>query len=338
MYYKILSFFSTALILTSCWNQTKVNVSTEKINNNKVIDNTWGNQLSSQQKPDTKEIDNKNLESDLSNNKALSWSETVFNWKNLNDSWTFSEAEVKNILLKIDDEAKKQLDIEKNATWSLVQWWLKAKYISNNFNVNKSDKIAIDINWTSKEITWVFDPISNDLKSQIQEFKLSNSKGNKEKDASSSWIGAWLPIFSNFKHFSPSWYYLTYLIWAWEYYWWIIVDTSNWKTVLKIDYPSLMLWTPDKKQYIYSAWSEISECHKECWLFISAPWKFPIFKRVLDENNYIDWWYVDEKYLYIKWYIYAPDAAWNSQQSNYLKIFDYKNLKEIYSKEITSKN
>lgn len=238
---------------------------------------------------------------------------------------TFSDIQIKDILAKIDENIKKQQELEKNSTWSLIQWDFKAEYISNNFDINKADSFIITKNWISKTLPGLYNPNSTDEtdKSRQKEFNLLQSKGFIGKDQKDKlekrWVSVGLWVFDWFVEFSPSWNYILYNIGSWGGKMTILMDTQTWKEVIKEIDMGYHDWTLDKKQFIYWTTSWIVSWK---WLLITKKWGFPEVETI--EKDDVLWWYVDNNYLYIQL----------QGTKNYLKIYDLKTLKEVFSKKI----
>jgi hypothetical protein len=203
---------------------------------------------------------------------------------------SFSDAQIEDILVKIDANTKAQQEIAKHATGVLVQGDFRAEY--------HGGKIKTIVNWQA-----------NDFDSLNWEFL-------------------------NFIDFSPSGNYVYYRSNDWGENWpaiyYNIVDSKTWKNTLLLGwYESgiwFLLWTPDKKQFIYSeqslSYSSIS---------VTIKWSFPKSNEINSWGYFASAWYVDDTYLYTRWGKYNSELKKNT---NYLKIYSLSTLKEVFSKEI----
>ncbi len=227
----------------------------------------------------------------LDTNKFFIWEKNTIN---------LSSSEISEILSKIDENTKKQAEIRKSATGVMVQGEYRAEYLPSENNTD--DIIRITNNWKSTEYPLQYNALNIEIK-----------KNNWWDDAGK---------FLYFDGFSPSNHYLLYTVWVWWYwsYTKYLIDVENGKTVLEIlSALAWWIWTPDKKQFIYSnEWG---------WLMITKKWEFPKTENI--------WWNiifnkidVDEKFIYG---IGFSDMSWTPK---YLKIYDLTTLKEVYSQEV----
>jgi hypothetical protein len=182
--------------------------------------------------------------------KDNSW--TISNTK-IKNSITFSDIQIKDILAKIDENSNIQQEINKNSTWSLIQWDFKAEYIAPKDYSKDTDNIIVNIWWKKYVLPWAYwkEDIADIIKcTKLQkDIKIEDIKHNGDCPF---WSLVW------FRWFSPSWKYLLYTAWAFETGEDRLIDTKNWKIVLK--YPEILTyaWTPDKTQFIYGGASWMS--------------------------------------------------------------------------------
>lgn len=225
---------------------------------------------------------------------------------------------------KYISEFNKTSSVDFDSVNTLIENWnIKAEYIYANDYTKEVDKIKITVNWKSKTFPWVY----TEKERKIYLSKISKWECLDDKWEKISPFNAMCMVseeFWWFVRFSPSWYYLEYKRKWFEYSWINLLDLNNWKKILDINFPSFSSWTLDKKQFIYAQWSEFSW---EKWLFITIKWSFPKSKILIDD--FIDSWYVDSKYIYVKTHKYIKNV-----EVKYNKVIDLKTLKVIYSKKI----
>jgi len=135
---------------------------------------------------------------------------------NTSSAITFSDAQIQDILAKIDANTKVQQEIAKNATGVLVQGDFRAEY-------NQS-KIKTVVDWKINEF--------NSLNWTFLNFIDFSPSGNYVYYKSNDWSENWSAIYYN------------------------ITDSKTWKNILLLGwYESsiwLLLWTTNRKQFIYS--------------------------------------------------------------------------------------
>jgi hypothetical protein len=242
------------------------------------------------------------------------WIEKTDNsdWKKAYVEW-WKKAWLINDFTDYDIVAKRAwiFNLSSNNQWNKVmQWDFKAEYVWNEGDYKKSDNINVTIEWKIYKLPWIYN------ESTIQCIdKTLKEVWELETAYSLCW---W--IFSRFKEFSPSWYYLLYSYTWWEHWWLNMVDSKTWKEIMSIFYPNFFSWTKDRKQFIYwwEAWMWTDR-----GLYITIKWSFPKTKMILDED--INAWYIDESNIYI--------ITWN-EGKYYKKIIDIKTEKVIYIEEI----
>ncbi len=245
----------------------------------------------------------------------------------------FSDEQIKDILLKLKENEKAQKEIQKNITWTLIQWDFKAEYIAPEDYAKNLDKILISINNKKYEIPWVYTK-------EIMEKYLNNVKNGaclatwditdvvvnwKYYSSPSSW-DCWMTgeDFWSFINFSPSWYYLLYSSYGYEWQRNRLVDVKTGKVFLNIYWKITMnTWTNDKSQFIY--W-QVWWIGNEWWLYITIKWNFPKTKKINDYD--ISSWYLDDNHIYVK---NIREYSWDKNQ---LIIYDLKTLEEVFRKEI----
>ena len=242
------------------------------------------------------------------------WIEKTDNldWKKAYVEW-WKMAWLINDFTDYDTVAKRAwiFNLSSNNQWNkIMQWDFKAEYVWNEGNYKKSDFINATIDWKIYKLPWIFN------ESTIQ----CIDKILKEVwELETAYLLCWW-IFSRFKEFSPSWYYLLYSYTWWEHRWLNMVDIKTWKKIISIFYPNFFSRTKDRKRFIY--WWE-GWMWTDRGLYITIKWSFPKTKMILDED--INAWYIDESNIYI--------ITWN-EGKYYKKTIDIKSEKVIYSEEI----
>lgn len=237
---------------------------------------------------------------------------------------------------------------EKESEWTydklsikIVQGDFSAEYISPKDYLKDADKIVVHIAEEKFELPGVYG------KKEIQEYnefvKSENAKqvvsdkpqegyikiDSKYYPIPSSWDAIMSKIFTTFRSFSPSGYYLLYDVWWFEYSGTKMVDVRTGKSVIDFEWGiSFWEWTKDKKQFIYGYNSAF-------WgfagLYITKSGEFPKTEKL--NPNYALAGFLDDSYLYVK--TEGTGESWGGEAwKKYLKIYDLKTLKEVYSKEI----
>jgi len=237
------------------------------------------------------------------------------------DSQVFSNSQINSIIQKLDN--LKNINYNKNTSF-LNQWNFKAEYFPvKDYKLN-TDKIVITIDDKKYEIPWVYDEIER--KKYLEEIKkwwCKHWKDNSITEPDYIWCIA-SEIFSKFEWFSPSWYYILYSVWGYEYSASKLVDVKTWEVFLDILWWATMnTWTNDKAQFIY--W-QVGWIANEWWLYITIKWNFPKTKKINDYD--ILSWYVDDNYIYVKADIH--NSNWENIEK--LLIYNLKDLSLIYSK------
>ncbi len=260
--------------------------------------------------------------------------EAYFSYYNDKNLINFTDLQIKEILVKIDDNIKKQQEIEKNSTWILIQWNYKAVYIAPKDYAKDMDKIVVTIAWKKYELPGVYGKdIMKKYLELIKEWHCKTSGDLSDVIVNwkyyvnpSSW-DCWMigMDFWNFVGFSPTWYYVLYTSYGYEWTKSILVDVETWKNIIETNSRiSTFIWTPDKKQLIYWTIAGMSDTWPH--LYITKKWRFP--EKILIQNSEeVRWLYVDENYFYTKEYSEYKDK-------NYFKVYSLKTLKEVFSKEI----
>ena len=250
---------------------------------------------------------------------------------------SFSDSQIKDILVKIDENTKKQQEIANSATWTLIQGEFKAEYIIPSDYGKETDNIVINIPSWKYEFSGVYG--KEEMGKYLNAIKEWRCKVEKWQNVDSvlvngvpherpaSWDCLMQKDFGHFLNFSPSGNYLLYSISGWEYEWALLVDSKTGKTVIKVDYPEFSIWTLDRKQFIYAGGAVMGWCKDGCWLHITLKNSFP--KDKILTADFVSGWYIDETRLYVKTYNYTTN-----KETFFLKIYDLNTLDEIFSKEI----
>jgi len=178
----------------------------------------------------------------------------------------------------------------------LKQWNYNATFLKWDWT---NDKIKIVVNGKKTTIPLAYNYTNKKvLKSKEYKNCLSKFKVNQCKDM----------FFTKMQYmlqFSPSWYYLLYSVWWWEFGRAYLVDVTNWKTMIKINWtPIKYQRTNDKKQFVYATdagmWSAGG-------LYVTIRGKFPNTKTLIGIDNIskkrvLGWrpsdFTIDDKYIY----------------------------------------
>ncbi len=250
---------------------------------------------------------------------SISWNyircvkDKYFEW-----TWSISlsPSQVFDILTKIDENTKKQEDMEKYTKSILVQGDYKAEHVSWETHII-NDKIILNKKGIKKEIPWVV------TSTDVQNYNKCINWGKGDLDTCT------IHGFEGFISFSPSGNYLLYkrsqLYNKELYFWWkdaVLVDTNNGNEVLSISGDLYFSnWSLDRKQFIY--WVDEGEYGQWYWLYITLKDEFP--KNIMVSNDFVLWRYIDNTLLYVKV---------NTNEWYFLKIYDLSTLKEVYSQKI----
>lgn len=256
---------------------------------------------------------------------------------------------------------------------NIISWDFSAEYITNNFDVSKSDSIKVYTKDNVYTLNWVFLPddrnyknlennsweidlenlinIENTYKlfsnkiSEIQDYKVDYEwidcynqafENNQNIYKSYAWINC-LYSFDWFVWFSKGWDYLMYRVSKWfQFYKTIMVNIKTWKKSLVMDSPKFYgwIWTKEDKQFIY-AWG--SELQWNQGLFISKKLNYWETRKILDD--YIDSWYIEWNYVYLKSHNYNSkyDEDGTLLYNNlkyYYKVIEIKTGNTIYKEEL----
>ncbi len=245
--------------------------------------------------------------------------DTYFDYMKNNYSFaSFSEENITNILKKIDENIKTWELQRQNTGTTLIQWDFKAEYIWPKDYSKDTDKIIVTLSWKTFELPWVYG--ATDIINIKKCTKLNNNI-TYEDIVHNMECPFWK--FWSFSEFSPSWYYLLYNFYGYEYGESRLIDSKNGNNILKIPGSiSAKIWTWDKKQFIY--WT-VNGIVWSASLVMTKKWSFPEQMTIQDKRDVL-WIDVDENYIYskevrsewLKWY--------------YLKIYRLSNWEEIFSK------
>jgi hypothetical protein len=251
----------------------------------------------------------------------------------INKPISFSDAQIQDILAKIDANTKAQQEIAKNATRVLVQGDFRAEYMTPKDYSKDTDKIVVTISWVKYELSgaywkermqkyldaikkwWCGGPVGIEDAKKVGAVLVDG----KYYALPSSW-DCWMigGDFGNFIEFSPSWYYLLYKTHGYEWSKSILVEVKTGKVALEFS-GDISSWTTDKKQFIFS--TNPNNIPIGWGLFITKKWS--LSENVLIQGEKIaEWLYVDQKYIYVR------------NNDSYLRIYDLTTLKEVFSKEI----
>lgn len=229
----------------------------------------------------------------------------------------FSTSKINEITKKL--ESLEKINYDKN--YVLSQWNFKAEYFPPKDYTKDTDKIVITIDNKKYELPWVYS--ESERKKYVEAIKKWWCRYWEDNSITEpSYIDCIASKeFGTFIWFSPSWYYILYNIWGYEYNASKLVDIKTWKVFLDIVWwVTMNTWTNDKAQFIY--W-QVGWIANDGGLYITMKWIFPTTKKINDSN--ILAWYVDDNYIYVK----TQD---NNGENQKIFIYDLKDLKLVYSK------